>query len=320
MKPVFYLSLLMAVLTLSLIALGGFVHNTGSSLACPDWPLCFGQVIPKMEGQVGIEHSHRLLATLIGMLSIALVFLTRRLRNEKPILYRVAWITLVVVILQGVLGGITVLLKLSPLVSTSHLGLSQIFFALILYMVLKSRPASWFSTRSETGKGASFEPPLFKRRLLLLGVALAALYVQIIWGAAIRHTGAGAACGLGPYYSVLCMNAVTEGLTGWPEQAPSLFHMLHRYLALVVGGLIIAATVPVMRWARQSGLRSLRNLALSSHIFLLIQIGLGVMTVWTYIGTASVTLHLVFAGLLFASVFSLNVLCREGFSLNSDKA
>ena len=56
--------------TLLLIALGGLVHNTESSLACPDWPLCFGKVFPKMEGGILIEHSHRLLASFVGLLSI----------------------------------------------------------------------------------------------------------------------------------------------------------------------------------------------------------------------------------------------------------
>jgi heme A synthase len=297
----------MAVLTLSLIALGGFVHNTGSSLACPDWPLCFGQVLPKMEGQVAIEHSHRLLASLIGLLSITLVFLTSRIRREKPLLYKVAWIALVAVILQGVLGGITVLLKLSPLVSTSHLALSQIFFALVIFMVIKSRPSGWLAAHRV--KGLQLLPPASLR---FLGVALAAVYLQIVWGAAVRHTGAGAACGLGPYYSVLCMDPVTEGLTAWPDPAPSLFHMLHRYLGLLVGAIVIAATIPVLRWSRHLGARGLRKIAVASHAFLFVQIGLGVATVWTFIDVPAVTLHLVFAGLLFASVFSLNVLCREG--------
>src|SRR3990172_3085212 len=87
--------------TFCLILLGGLVHNTGSSLACPDWPLCFGQVFPKMEGGVLVEHSHRLLASLIGFLTIGLVFFGRKTELNK-----LTQFALVMVIFQGLLGGI----------------------------------------------------------------------------------------------------------------------------------------------------------------------------------------------------------------------
>jgi len=60
---------------------GAVVHNTESSLACPDWPLCYNQLFPKMEGSILIEHGHRLLATLVGLLSIALVWLSFKERE-----------------------------------------------------------------------------------------------------------------------------------------------------------------------------------------------------------------------------------------------
>ena len=67
-----------AFLTVVLIVAGGVVTNTDSGLACPDWPTCFGSVVPKMVGNVAVEHTHRLIATTVGLLTVALVILTLR--------------------------------------------------------------------------------------------------------------------------------------------------------------------------------------------------------------------------------------------------
>src|SRR6478609_6334297 len=114
MKAFRKVALIALALTLGLVTLGGVVHNTGSSLACPDWPLCFGQVFPKMEGGVAVEHSHRLLASLIGLLCIALVVLSFKLRRLDPKIMKLSIVALALVIFQGVLGGVTVIMQLSP--------------------------------------------------------------------------------------------------------------------------------------------------------------------------------------------------------------
>src|SRR3954447_6930550 len=94
-----------AVATYLLILIGGLVHNTGSSLACPDWPTCFGTFFPKMEGGVLVEHSHRLLGSLIGFLCIIQLVLAVRKRKEFSSVYLWSIGLLALVIWQGILGG-----------------------------------------------------------------------------------------------------------------------------------------------------------------------------------------------------------------------
>src|SRR5215468_2558833 len=113
----------LTVLTFVLLLMGGLVHNTRSSLACPDWPLCFGSAFPKMVGGVAYEHSHRLAATTVGLLTVALL-VTLALRGR----WKLGAIGLLLVVFQGVLGGITVIYRLPTMVSTSHLAVSLIFF------------------------------------------------------------------------------------------------------------------------------------------------------------------------------------------------
>src|SRR5947199_5081710 len=100
-----------AAATFVLLFVGGLVTSTGSRLAVPDWPLSFGQVFPRMEGGVLFEHGHRLFATAVGLLTVGLAFWTSRIEPRRWVRV-LGWAMLGVVVLQGVLGGVTVLLRL----------------------------------------------------------------------------------------------------------------------------------------------------------------------------------------------------------------
>lgn len=295
------LSLVTLLLTLCLIGLGGFVHNTGSSLACPDWPLCFGQVLPVMEGPVAIEHSHRLLASLVGLLTVAMIFVATRQKPADSCLYKGCWVAFALVAFQGILGGATVLLKLSPLVSTAHLATSQIFLATLVWIFLRARKVEVVAAHN----------PVPAKALKALRWALGVTFVQMLLGAAIRHGGAGVICGLGEESMFLCIDPITASKSFWPTLLAAKAHMLHRYMGLVSGAAIIAGTIPLLRWAKSQGIKPLRLLCVSTHALWMFQVILGLLTLRFYIGVAPATLHLVCAALLWSVLVTLLFLAKR---------
>src|SRR5580704_5806319 len=132
-----------AVATYLLILIGGLVHGTGSSLACPDWPTCYGTLMPKMEGGVLVEHSHRIAAGTVVVLTLVLAGLLTASRDPAQRRLRpFGWLAVALVFAQALLGGITVLLRLPTPISTAHTATSLLFFLTVLYIAVRSRPAS----------------------------------------------------------------------------------------------------------------------------------------------------------------------------------
>ena len=175
-------ALLTCIFTVALILAGGLVTSTGSGLAVPDWPTTFGYnmfLFPwsKMVGGIFIEHSHRLLGSLVGLLTIltaASIWKT----DERKWMRRLGAAAVGLVILQGVLGGMrVVLIKLN--LAIVHACVAQIFFGLMVSAALFTS-RGWREDAGELqDKGLA--------RLGLITVLL--LYVQIIFGAVLRHTG-----------------------------------------------------------------------------------------------------------------------------------
>src|SRR5882762_10224378 len=133
------LALATAIATFVLLIVGSLVHGTGSSLACPDWPLCYGTFFPKMENGVEFEHSHRLVATTVGAMTVVLaaMLLLRGARGLRVLGVGAA----VLVIFQGILGGITVLYKLPRAISIAHLATSMCIFSLTIVIALRTAPS-----------------------------------------------------------------------------------------------------------------------------------------------------------------------------------
>lgn len=169
-----------AVCTLLLIATGGLVTSTGSGLSVPDWPLSYGMLMPPMVGGVLYEHGHRMIATTVGLLTVILAIWTWRVEKRLWV-KRLAGIALAAVILQGLLGGLTIIYLLPTAISVSHACLAQTFFVIVVTLWLVTS-RSWASSEEVLPEGHE----LSTRWLAVFAGMM--VYIQLILGAVVRHT------------------------------------------------------------------------------------------------------------------------------------
>src|SRR5262250_2666600 len=135
------LCLLVACATFFLLIAGALVTSHDAGLATSDWPLSNGQVFPRMVGNLFWEHGHRMVATSVGLLTIGLnIYLFKS--EPRQWVRRLGLIALVLVIAQGLLGGLTVKLMLPLAVSAAHATLAQIFFCTVVSLAVFTSP-SW---------------------------------------------------------------------------------------------------------------------------------------------------------------------------------
>ena len=124
-----FVSLATAISVYILIVLGGFVSSTSSGLACPDWPLCNGQVFPTFTTHVVIEYTHRVWTLVVTALVIATTMFAWKKYHWKHKVTKIATLTFILLLGQIILGMITVATRTLPLVVTSHLALATLVFA-----------------------------------------------------------------------------------------------------------------------------------------------------------------------------------------------
>jgi cytochrome c oxidase assembly protein subunit 15 len=177
-------AVILAAATFFLIVAGALVTSNDAGLSVPDWPTSYNSFykLPPWVGGIRYEHSHRMIAEFIGLLTIVLAVWTWRSESRRW-MRNLALAALGTVILQGFLGGMTVLFFLPPLVSSAHAALGQTFFCLTCCIAMFTG-RKWVEDSAPPATDTR-APQLFHLALL----SLAALYTQLILGAMFRHHG-----------------------------------------------------------------------------------------------------------------------------------
>ena len=271
------LAVVTAFATFCLLIAGGLVSTTESGLACPDWPLCEGKVFPKMVDGKQFEHTHRLIASAVATLTFVLCRMIFRGRREDRVLTRTGAAAAVLVVVQALLGALTVKLALPPWVSSLHLATAMAFFCTTVTLA--------FLTRQRM-PGASAEPVDAESRARLrrwILPAIATTYLQVCVGAVMRHTRSGLACG---FDFPLCLGKV------WPLFDAHLgvqVHMFHRAGACLTAAVVIALAVAIVR--RGIGKPALRIMVALAAVAVIAQTALGIATILTSREPVTMTVH-----------------------------
>jgi cytochrome c oxidase assembly protein subunit 15 len=185
-KSLHRFSVFVAICTFFLLFAGGLVTSTGSGLSVPDWPNTYGENMfafpfSQMVGGILYEHSHRLLASFVGFLTVILAFWIWK-KDSRRWMKKLGFIALSAVIVQGIFGGITVLFYLPQFVSATHATLAQTFFCIIISIALFTSH-EWFTPKTNILQGTS-TPTLQS----ITTTTTLSIFAQLIAGALLRHS------------------------------------------------------------------------------------------------------------------------------------
>jgi len=280
------------LLTWPLIPYGAFVRLKNAGLSCPDWPLCYGQLLPPAGYEIALETGHRFVATLLGLLIIAITFASFRQHSNYHI-RRLALLSLVLVCIQGILGAMTVTMTLWPPIVTLHLIGGNLLLGVLVYL---SRITFSLEKLENSGNTDSVSQ-LFQVKSGMhsrIGLMIALLFLIIASGGYNSSTYSGLHCEAfpgcheGSYFSFGMSGADLSKLTGieghilqpahedfrgrfLPEFRNEWIHMLHRFIAILGGMALI-----IMSWVwlkNRFGYKTINNFIVS---LILLEIILGV--------------------------------------------
>ena len=280
-RALVYLTLFVIFLV---VVWGGVVRVTGSGLGCPDWPTCHGQFLPSLDTPTRIEWFHRFLGVAGGLTGASLLVATlvwyRRDRRTVALVVAAAALYL----LQAVIGGVVVLLELPDTWVTVHLANAELVLAVLTVVAVGVR---WPSTITARQVGAPWTA------LLLAGAV--GTFVLMLTGAYVRGDGATTACTTWP----LCDDGAL------PVFGPAAAHMAHRFVAAIVGLVVLSACYLAWKHRRES--KGLGPLAVATAVAFIAQVVIGALNPLTAFSPWALGAHPAAASLLWCSTVAMTV-------------
>ena len=282
---------LVVLSTLLLIAAGGMVTSTDSGLAVPDWPNTYGQFmfsfpLERMVGGIFYEHGHRMIASTVGFLTIVLAVWVWIVESRRWVRW-MGIVALAAVIVQGILGGITVLYLLPAPVSVGHAGLAQLFFCMTVALALFTSPG-WKAAR------APVDDPMLR---VVAATTTGLIYVQILLGATMRHIEAGMAI---PEFPLAFGHLLPPAWT-----VAVAVHFAHRLGAVLVATAIVALAGHV--WYHHRARRELVRPATLLVLLVVLQVTLGAYVIWSGLQPIINTAHVVNGALVLVTSLVLTL-------------
>ncbi|MCB0317846.1 MAG: COX15/CtaA family protein [Bdellovibrionales bacterium] len=309
-KTLSYFSKILSIAVFCLIFMGALVTSNDAGLAVPDWPNTFGHNMflyppSKWVGGIFYEHVHRLIASGVGLLTLILTIWI--LKKEPRKWLRITSLSaLGAVILQGILGGLTVRYQLPVAISSFHAVLAQSFLCLTIFIAYALSEEFLKRKANQAGDKKIFRVGVFATILI---------FIQLIFGAVMRHSGAGLAV---PDFPTVAGNWIPDLSTNTIETINSfrnslnlypisewhiIIHLLHRYFAfcVIVGVIYLFISVGKSRY-KDSIINKLTGLIFSVVI---VQFLLGINVLFTIRSPIPTSLHVLCGALLLAFSFTL---------------
>ena len=292
-----YLSVSTLLSAFAQITLGGFVRTSESGLGCPDWPLCYGQIIPPMDFHTWVEWSHRLNASVLMMLVFTLCFFTVIQYKNIRILKNFSVTNVILVIITAILGGITVITELAWWVRLIHLALAQSLIACLTVM-------TWYSfSMPHINKIEHFEDPKWRSKIIIM---ITLIYLLMISGSYMVGMGASSACSTWP----LCRGEIFP-----TDNHVYAIHMIHRYIALI--GLIVCVYLGLTFYKKAKHIPDVKRSLHSTFGAIALQVIIGAWVIWSGFNGHIKTAHLSLATVVWVATIYFSVVIYYSVSKNN---
>jgi len=306
-----------------LICSGGMVTSKNVGLAVPDWPTSFGYnmflfPVSKWIGGVFFEHTHRLIASTVGLLTIILALWIWRAEHRQS-LRNLALIAVAGVILQGILGGLRVT-TLKDQIGIFHACLAQAFLGLIVIIALLTTRYWQTLPQGLTALSSQVFQRLLPIKVVAVGTTIA-IYFQLALGATMRHqhrdlaildfpTANGAWIPDTSAQALAKINA-SRDMHGFSDVSAFQIwlQMAHRFVALLIAIGVIAFALRVWRDARESAV--LKRLSILWVGFLFVQLTLGAWTIWSNKAADVATAHVAVGAVMLSFGVSIWAICQR---------